>query len=86
MWPGIQFVNAWSRVLKIGRIKERFIRFRPEDTFNSAVTDRRYSHPTGFKPISPAVAPKAFGAGLNAATSLRPKTPSYCLRYEKASP
>ena len=30
--------------MTIGRIKERFIRFKLEDMFNSAVTDRRYSH------------------------------------------
>jgi len=39
-----QFVNTWSHAVTIGRIKERFIRFKLEDMFNSAVTDRRYSH------------------------------------------
>jgi hypothetical protein len=44
--------------LKTGRIKARFIRCKPEDTFNSAVIDRRYSHapsanPAGFQSTSP---------------------------------
>ena len=43
MSPRIQCGRNWQFVLKFGRIKGKFIHYRPEDTFDSAVTDHRYN-------------------------------------------
>ena len=64
----------WWLVPKIGLIKGRFIHYRPEDTFNSAVIDRRYSlassaNPNGPKSISRGLVVRAKIIQLRACTA-----------------
>jgi len=76
-----QFVNTWSHAMTIGRIKERFIRFKLEDMFNSAVTDRCKSISSGLYPRRTA---DPYRTGYPRLSWIRSQNPSIHPRHRAA--